>query len=196
MPVRAGDEAFNPATESRWRVLETDMENGGAGFSVEVQCQPGQDADIAEHFHTGWTERFEILSGAARYRLDGTAHEAGPGDSIVFLPNRRHVHPWAAGDAPMTYRQVTRFAHADPRAAQETLGVFLTLFALAGEGRTDARGLPKNPLRAAVVLRTLARHGGYDASVPVFVQKFAAATLGAVGAALGYRAVDERLLGE
>jgi hypothetical protein len=53
----------------------------------------------------------------------------------------------------------------------------------------DGQGRPKNPFQLAVTLKTLGKHGGYDAALPIPVQKFLAATLGRLAEALGYRAV-------
>ena len=47
----------------------------------------------------------------------------------------------------------------------------------------------------AATVRALGRHGGYDAAVPVAVQKVVAATLGWVAEALGYRGVAAKYLG-
>lgn len=196
MPLRAGSKAINPATGSHWEVIESDAETAGRGFTIEVRCAPNAPADILEHVHLDWTETFEIVSGSARYKLNGVEGAASAGESVTMPPNQPHVHPWNAGDAEMVYRQVARFARPDPAAAQEVLGVFFTLFGLTAEGKIGRRGLPKNPLQFAATLRTLVRHDGYDASVPIPAQKLLAATLGWLAEAIGYRAVYPRFVGD
>lgn len=190
MVVRAGDEVRNPSTGSRLTVLETESETAGMGFALGVTCPAGAGPDAPEHFHLDWTERFTILAGTARYRLDGGERTAQAGETIVFPPARRHVHPWNGGDTELVYRQETRFPAPRPQAVQDTLGVFGTLYRMAARGETNAKGLPRNPLQLAVTLKSLVRHGGFDAAIPVQVQKLVAATLGTLAERLGYRAVD------
>jgi hypothetical protein len=192
--IRAGFTIVNPLTQSRTVVIQSDAETNGMGWLLEVHCAPKAGPDIAEHLHTDWTERFEILSGAAHYKLDGAQHAAQPGDSFVVLPGRRHIHPWNAGDATLIYRQHNDFGSPSPAAVQDVLGVFATIAGLAREGKVDRQGRPKSPLQLAATLATLNKHGGYDASLPVAVQRLLAATLGRLAAALGYRGVYERFV--
>jgi mannose-6-phosphate isomerase-like protein (cupin superfamily) len=190
MVVRAGDEAHNPLTGSRLRILEAENETAGLGFTLEVLCPPGAGPDVLEHFHLDWTERFAILAGVARYRLDGDVRTVEAGETLIFPPLHRHVHPWNGGDTELVYRQETRFRAPSPQAVQDTLGVFSTLYRMAAQGETNARGLPKNPLQLAVTMKLLIRHGGFDAAIPVPVQRVVAATLGSLAERLGYSAVD------
>jgi len=189
MPIAAGTTSVNPRTGSQWVLLAGASETGGRGFTVEVSCRPGMPPDVLEHFHAHWTETFTIVQGACRYRLDRQEKSAEAGETFILPANRPHVHPWNAGTGPMVYRQATEFGRPDPGAVDELLGVFFTLFALAGEGKLDARGMPKNPLQLAATLKTLVRLEGYDASVPPYLQKLTAATLGSLAQVLGYRAV-------
>jgi len=191
MVVRAGDEIHNPLTGSLLRILETDSETAGLGFALEVVSPAGAGPDVPEHFHRDWTERFTILAGRARYRLDGDERMAEAGETIVFPLGHRHIHPWNAGDTELVYRQETRFAVASPQAVQDTLGVFGALYRMAARGETNARGLPRNPLQLAAMLKVLVRHGGFDAAIPVAAQKLIAATLGSLAERLGYSAVEE-----
>lgn len=188
MAHEAGSITTNPRTGSTWTLIEGEGETEGRGFVVEVACLPGAGPDIMEHFHQHWTETFEIVEGHARYRLDGTEHGAATGATIVLPPGQPHVHPWAVGTDRLVYRQTTVFATPDARAVRDTLGVFFFLFALAREGKVDARGLPRNPLQLAATLKALVRHGGYDAAVPVFAQKVLASTVGGLAELLGYSA--------
>jgi hypothetical protein len=192
--IRAGFTIDNPLTGSRTLVLEADAEMNSQGWLLESRCQPGAAPDIAEHLHLTWTETFEIISGKAYYKLDGTQHMAVAGESFTVNPNQRHVHPWCAGDEEMVYRQRNDFEGRTPDAVQEVLGVFATIAQLAAQGKVDSLGRPKNPLQLAVTIKTLGKHGGYDATLPISVQKFLAATLGRLAEALGYRAVAPHFL--
>lgn len=194
--ITAGFTIHNPITKSQTTILETDAETDGMGWLLEVRCAPGQKSDIAEHYHLDWVETFEIRSGTAFYKLDGVQKTAGAGETFVVQPRQRHVHPRCADGEEMVYRQSNRFGQRSPAAVQEVLGTFATIAGLAGQGKIAASGLPKDPLQLAATLRTLARHGGYDASLPASAQDFIAATLGRLAEAIGYRAVYPQFIGE
>ena len=187
--IRAGFTFNNPLTGSRWLVVESDAETGGTGWTLEVRCLPGANPDILEHRHLTWTETFKIIAGIAHYKVDGVQQTAAPGDTIVMPPGRPHIHPWNAGDSELVFHQVTRFVQANTTAVQDVIGVFATLFGLAGEGKVGRQGLPKNPLQFAATARALARYDSYDARFPIPMQKLLAATLGRVAEALGYKGV-------
>jgi quercetin dioxygenase-like cupin family protein len=191
--IRAGFETTDPRTGTRSVVIEGAEETGGRGFLIEVHCPEGARAAVLAHLHTTWTEEFEILRGAATCRLGGEERALSAGESIVMPPRLPHVHPWNSGSGEMLYRQRSDFGEVRPEAVGDVLGVFATLNALAGAGKVDDKGLPKNFLQLAAALRTLTRHGGYDAKAPIAAQRLMAATLGRFAELLGYRGADPRL---
>jgi len=192
--IQAGFTTIDPVTMTRTIVIESDAETNGAGFTLEVTCPPMAPSHILEHLHLAWTETFEILSGRARYKLDGNTNIADAGDTIVMPANQPHVHPWNAGDKDMVYRQTTEFAQPSRAAVQDVLGAFATINGLARDGKIAKRGLPKNPLQFAATLRTLTTHGGFDAKAPIPVQRMIAATLGRIAQAVGYRGSYDKYL--
>lgn len=194
--ITAGLTVESPITHSRTTFLKTDKETDGMGWLLEVRTQPGAPADITEHFHTDWTETFEIISGTAYYKLDGVQKTAQAGEKFVVNPRQLHMHPWCAGQTEMVYRQSDQFARRDPAAVQDVLGVFVTIAKLAAQGKVDGTGRPKDPLQMAATLRTLVKYGGYDSSISPGVQDFIAATLGRLAEALGYRAVHPEWIKE
>ena len=187
--IRAGFTIENPITKSRTVVIESDEETKGMGWLLEVSCAPKAPPDIGEHLHLTWTETFEIISGTAYYKLNGVKKTAQAGEKIVMPPRQFQIHPWNAGETEMIYRQRDQFGQPGHQAVQDVLGVFATIAGLAREGKVDKKGLPKDPLQLAIILRTLSKYGGYDASLPIPVQNFLAATLGWLAKALGYKAV-------
>lgn len=187
--IQAGFTIESPITKSRTTALESDAETHGAGWLLETRCMPRSRPDIAEHFHLNWTETFEIISGTATYKLNGIVKKTQAGEKIVMPPRQPHIHPWNMGNVELIYRQHDVFGQPDPQAVQDILGVFATIAGLARDGKIDRKGLPKDPLQLAATLRTLVKHGGYDASQSVSAQNFIAATLGLLAVTLGYRAV-------
>jgi hypothetical protein len=194
--IRAGFTIENTMTKSRTIVLESDAETKGMGWLLEVHCAPQTGSDVPEHLHLTWTENFEIISGSAHYKLNGIQKRAAAGEKFVVLPGELHIHPWNAGESDMVYRQTNRFERANPQAVQDVLGVFATRAGLARQGKVDSNGRPKNPLQLGITLRTLNKHGGYDARMPIALQNFLGATLGGLAKVLGYKAVYPQYVGE
>ncbi len=190
--IHAGFTIENPITESRVIVLRGNDETSGTGWLLEAHSVPHADPDIPEHLHLTWTETFEIVAGTAFYELDGVRKRAEAGDSFVVRPRQRHVHPWNAGETELVYTQLDEFDPPDPQATQDVLGVFATVAGLAREGKVSKRGTPKNPLQLAAMLKTLNKHGGYDAKFPIQMQQMLTFTLGSFAEKLGYRAVYPR----
>lgn len=193
--IQAGFTFENPITKGRTLVIKSDVETNGMGWLLEHHSVPHAQPEIPEHLHLTWTETFEILAGEAFYKLDGVQKSASAGDKFVVQPRHYHIHPWNAGETELVYRQSNLFDQPDAQAVQEVLGVFATIAGLAGEGKVDSHGSPKNPLQLAATLKTLNKHGGYDAKLPNRVQDILAATLGTLAEALGYQAIDPRFVG-
>jgi hypothetical protein len=194
--IHAGFTIESPRTGTRTVVVKSDAETSGNGWELELHCRTNAGPDIAEHLHLDWTETFEIVSGSAYYKLDGIRKTAQAGESFVVHPRRLHVHPWNAGETEMIYRQNNKFSQSNPPAVQDVLGVFATIAGLTREGKVGNDGRPKNFLQLAATMRTLNKHGGYDARISIGTQYLISATLGRLAEALGYRAVYPRFVGE
>jgi quercetin dioxygenase-like cupin family protein len=73
-PIHRVSYSFEREGENLW--VHTWMEDGG---------------HLPEHFHPVQEERWEVLEGAARVKLDGTWHDITPEDGpVTVLPNVRH----------------------------------------------------------------------------------------------------------
>lgn len=194
--ISSGLTIDNPVIQSRIIVLKGDAETNGLGWLLEVHRPPHTGLDIAEHLHLTWKETFEIISGTAHYKLNGVEGIAKAGEQIVVLPRQPHIHPWNAGEAEMVYRHHTEFDQPNAQAVQDGVGVLATLAGLAREGKVNQRGQPKNSWQLAVTLKMAVKYGNYDASLPIPLQNFLAATLGSLAEALGYTASYPRHLNE
>ena len=191
--ISAGFETTDPMTQIRTVVIQGAQETSGRGWVLEVHSPEGAAAFLA-HVHRTWTETFEILQGSAICRVGSGEHRLAAGESIVMPPKVPHVHPWNAGTGVMVYRQTNDFGASTPGAVDETLGAFATIHGLAREGRVGKNGLPSNLLQFAATGRAYAKHGTFDAALPVALQLGLSATLGRLAEALGYRAVYDRYL--
>jgi mannose-6-phosphate isomerase-like protein (cupin superfamily) len=185
--LRAGDVIENPVMGQRILFCKLAPETQGAFVEVEYFNRPftGKGAAPA-HFHPTMTERFEILAGRARYRLDSQEHEAQPGDVLTFPRRVPHLHPWSISDEALHVRQTTTPDHPDLSALETSGAALVTLFGLARDGKVDKNGLP-NLLQLAVLVRSMMPYAYLD-GMPIRVQELVFGGLASVGRALGYRA--------
>ena len=190
--INPGFETTDPFTKTRLIVVKGAQETAGRGWVTEVHCPEGAAPWVAAHVHRTWTETFEILQGTASYRLGTAVQTLRAGESVTMPPGVPHVHPWNIGSGVMIYRHTNDFGASTPEAVGDVLGAFATINGLAREGRVGKKGIPTNPLQAAATIRTLTKHGGFDAAVPVALQLCLSATLGRLAEVLGYRAVYDR----
>ena len=192
--ISQGFETTDPITKTRLVVVKGAQDTGGRGWVTEVHCPEGAAPWGPAHVHRSWTQTFDILQGTASCRLGTTVHTLKTGERIVMPPGVPHVHPWNTGSGVMVFRHTNEFGASTPEAVHDVLGAFATINGLAREGRIGKNGVPKNPLQAAATIRTLTKHGGFDAVLPISPQLAVSATLGRLAEALGYRAVYDRYL--
>jgi mannose-6-phosphate isomerase-like protein (cupin superfamily) len=138
---RSGDTIENPVTGERLVFRATAAETNGEVTAFDTYVQPN-GAVAAAHYHPLQSERFEIVSGRIGLRLGGEKLEVGPGQVVRIGPGTPHKF-WNAGDA------VLHFV-AEVRPALRFEEMIRTMFGLAADGKTNAKGMP-NPFRMAVI---------------------------------------------
>ena len=105
-------------------------------------CFPA-GGSVGLHVHGRQEERFEVLSGSARFRVGRRRLTAGAGEHVAVPPGT--VHGWGnAGEDEL-------WARVQFRPALRTEQLFHALFALEREGRVDRKGRPR-PLPLATLL--------------------------------------------
>jgi quercetin dioxygenase-like cupin family protein len=138
---------------------------------------------IPEHVHPVQDERFSILAGEAHFVLDGVARLVSSGESIVVPAGTPHS---VANLASVEVKGVVEL-----RPALSTRQMFEALGALASEGRTDARGAPKNPLQLGATIWRF-RHESRVTSPPIWLQNIILPLLAALARVFGVRPYLER----
>ena len=176
--AKAGDVIGHPVTGERIEFLKTARETDGRSLRMGLLVEPRGFAAV-EHVHPNQDERFEILSGRFRYRVDGVEREAGAGE-VVEVP-KGVTHVWRnAGEEDL--RMIIEF-----RPALRSEEFFESFFALGQDGKTDPEtGMP-NPVRTATVLHEF-RDEIRPVKPPQFVQPVLFGMLAFVGRLIGYRA--------
>jgi quercetin dioxygenase-like cupin family protein len=181
----AGDQIENPVTGERLVFHETSAETGGARVVFETIVRPSGFV-AAAHVHPFQTERFEVLAGTLRIRHGKETVELRPGEIVTVEPQTPHTF-WNAGD-----HQVRFLCTVTPALQFERL--IATMFSLAGDGKTNKKGMP-NPIRLAVI----ANSHFDDVRLPLIpqsMQKLALALGAPVGELLGFAATYDPRPGE
>jgi len=176
--ARAGDELVNPATGLRTVFRETAQTTSGELLLVDWIGDPGWTTG-PDHLHPFQVERFEVLSGELGLRVAGVESGHGPGDAIVVPASVPHA-AWNAGDGAV--HVLVEF-----RPALRTEIAFESLAGLARDGMTTGAGVPRNPLRLALVLREFEDEILF-VRPPLAVQKAILGPLAMLGRLLGFRA--------
>jgi quercetin dioxygenase-like cupin family protein len=111
-------------------------------LEVEALYRPS-GSPPPKHLHPQQDERFEVLDGLLRARVEGRDHTLRPGDTLEVPRNAVH-QMWNAGDRP------TRVAW-QTRPAGRTEQWFTAIDTLHREGRVGRNGMP-GPLAFGVLL--------------------------------------------
>jgi len=175
---RKGEVFTNPVTGER-SVVRVGSEDGDGSYAlVDLYVQPG-GAVSGEHVHDTLWEGFEVVSGTVGFRLNGEESICGPGEGAEVPIGTSHDW-WNAGDDE---------AHVEVELRGEGEGfesLIVTLYGLAHEGKTDAKGKP-GLLQLAVIAREF-RHVIRFTKPPAWVQAALFGPLAALGRARGLRA--------
>lgn len=184
--LEAGEIVDNPVTGQRTLICKTERDTQGTCVEVEYFLPPYAGKNSSpRHFHPTWNERFDILSGVARYRLGSVEKTAEPGDSLAFPAGVPHMHPWSAGPEALHARQTTMPPLPDMDGLGATMTAIETLIRLAQLGRVNRDGLP-NLFQLAALLRAMMPNT-YLADLPISAQRPLLGLLATAGHAMGYR---------
>jgi quercetin dioxygenase-like cupin family protein len=176
--IRPGDTIHNPVTGERIVFHQTSAETGGEAVVIETFVDPGGFV-AAAHVHPTQEERFQVLRGTVGFQVGRRKEVAGPGTRVTVPAGTRHRF-WNAGD------DVAQFV-CEIRPALQFESLLETMFALAGDGKTNRKGMP-SPLRLAVIAN--AHFDTVRLPFPPAVLQKLALSLGApLGRVLGYGAV-------
>jgi quercetin dioxygenase-like cupin family protein len=180
---RRGEVFENPVTGERVVVLTDPEEHPDRVLVSHLFITPGGRVATA-HYHPGIRERFHVIEGRVGFQIGDSERELGPGEAAEAPPGTVHDW-WQLGDEEA---QVLVEVTPGDRFV-ELVG---TMFGLAREGKTDAKGMP-NPLQLAVSASE------YDdvmvvTSPPRPVQKAMFALLGPIGRARGLEPKYDRYL--
>jgi quercetin dioxygenase-like cupin family protein len=170
--AEVGEEMVNPVSRERFVWRHTAASTGG-GY-CEFDLYLGEGAVVAaSHVHPGQQERFEVKSGLLRLSSQGREELLSAGDVRTIDPGS--THSWgnaARGETVVTVRLT-------PALRSEAF--FASFCKVANEGHANAKAMPRNPLRLAVLAheyRDVARLPGAAGTAPALAILGALAYLG------------------
>lgn len=169
----------NPVTGETMKVLESNRNV----FKVEYNLRQGGAAPTA-HYHPWQEQIISVLAGELHCRVGKETVILRAGDSARVPPGVTHTQ-WNQAETEVV-------AVEEMRPALRTHNLFRVLFALARDGRTDSKGLPKPLIGAAFTsvfrdegtpssiglrflfgaLRPLSRLLGYERLIREYLKKF------------------------
>jgi quercetin dioxygenase-like cupin family protein len=174
--IETGQTLVNPVTGERMTFVETAAENGGERVVIELRADPGGSV-AAAHVHPSQWETFSVVSGTLGVKIAGRQAEVEPGQVLGVAPGVAHTW-WNAGEDELVFR-------CEIRPALQFESLIETMFALAADGKTNAKGMP-NPFRLAVIANAY-----FDTVqlpvIPAWMQKAGSSVGALAGKAMGYR---------
>ena len=176
--AKAGDTIESPPTGARIRFLKTARDTNGQLLQIDDVMKGGGRVAI-QHVHPYIEERFEILSGTARFSMHGQQRDVGAGETVVVPAGTPHV--WGNPHD----EEVHLIIEFRPALRMEEW--LETFFGLQKDGKVSPNsGLP-NVLQWAVISREY-EDELYLASPPLLVQRVRFGLLALIGKLLGYKA--------
>lgn len=145
---RYGDFFENRITGERIVVLRGDEDAATGQSALAHLTVTPRGAVAGEHVHPQIEERFAVISGVLGTRLDGVERELRAGEGATAAPGVRHDW-WNAGDGDASV--LVEVSGPSEQAARFEAMV-ATIFGLANDGLTNAKGLP-HPLQLVLLAR-------------------------------------------
>jgi quercetin dioxygenase-like cupin family protein len=176
--AKVGEEMVNPVSGERFVWRHTAASTGGAYCEFDLHLSEGAVV-AAPHVHPAQQERFEVKSGLIRLRSEDREELLSAGDVRTIEPGTTHAWGNAASGETLVTVRLT------PALRSEAL--FTSFCRVASEGHANAKAMPRNPLRLAVLAheyRDVARLPGAAGTAPALAIFGAAAR---VGRAFGIR---------
>jgi mannose-6-phosphate isomerase-like protein (cupin superfamily) len=162
----AGQILDNPVSGERITFRKTAADTRGELLEIDLELAP--DGHVpGKHVHPAQEERFEVLSGKMKFKMGHKTVIAEAGE-VVTVP-AGVAHKFANGG------DETAHVRVQVRPALRMEELFETTVALAEEGRTTSKGMPK-PLDLALFVQEYADEV-QGAFPPVWVQRATMAPL-------------------
>jgi mannose-6-phosphate isomerase-like protein (cupin superfamily) len=175
----------NPVT-GEWVTTLEPREQTGAEYESGLGIFPAGNDGPPEHYHVGYEETFEIVTGTFEFTAGGETHTVSAGGELTIQPK-----------VPHTFRNVGDELGATvttTRPAASTGDVIATLYGLGHEGELDSDGQPA-PLQGLVMAAETADDTVFTSPPPSIALPLAK-VVAPLARRLGYSASRERSLSD
>ena len=158
----ARDTIVNPLTSEEVTFVLTAGETNGEKAVVEIRIGPKAKGPPL-HYHSAFTETFEVLEGELTLRVGSTTRRLTAGERLTVAVNQRHTF-WSESDRPTRFRGTIEPASADVEHC------FRIAFGLARDGLLSPSGVPKRLSHLAILATMSQSHLAGPASIlgPIF----------------------------
>ena len=143
----AGQTIENPVSGEKITFIQTAADTDGELLEIELELA-ADGAVPGAHIHPEQEERFEVIEGTMSFRMGLKKIVAGPGEVVTVPAGKVHAFKNAGDDTAKVRVQI--------RPALQMEQLFETTVALAEDGRTTSKGMPK-PLDLALFVREYRR---------------------------------------
>ena len=165
----------NPITGVRHTFLVTCEETGGEYARVRAELPP-RARGVPMHFHLSYTESFEVLEGRLDLCVGKKNHVVLTRGQSDFAPLKVPHRFWNATDEPTVFEAEIRPAANFEKAIRVADG-------MARDGRTNAKGVPKNLFELALLYELA---DSYLTGMPLFLQRGIFGALARIARKRGY----------
>jgi quercetin dioxygenase-like cupin family protein len=162
----AGKVLENPVSGERITFRKTASDTDGELLEFDLELTPGGHVP-GKHVHPSQEERFEVLAGTMKFKMGRKTVIAEAGEVVVV--------PAGVGHKFANGSDETAHVRVQVRPALEMERLFETAVALAEEGRTTGKGMPK-PLDLALFVSEFSEEV-QGAFPPVWIQRATLAPL-------------------
>ena len=135
---------YHPMQRDAATFLKTASETNGEYTLVEVELAPHGSNDL--HYHTEFTEEFEVREGQLNVHCGGEELVLKPGEKALVPINVNHRF-YSMSDQPARFLVTLRPGHA---GFEKTIQI---AYGLASDGKTSPDGTPKGLLTLALILK-------------------------------------------
>ncbi len=135
----------NPVIQDRVTFLELSAETGGQYTLAEIELAPGGGNEL--HYHRSYAETFTCVEGVLGLQVGKATHTLQPGESAIAPAGEVHRFFNPSADQPVTF--TVRIAPGAPGFER----MLQVAYGLAADGRTNGKGVPKDPAHTALIIR-------------------------------------------
>ena len=133
---------YNPLAKDRVTFVRSAAETNGEYTLVQVELAP--KGGNALHFHTNFTEEFEVLEGTLSIELEKKVITLQPGERAIAPKYKIHRFFNQDASSPCTFLVTIRPA----RKFEEMLRI---AYGLINDGLTNSKGIPKSIWHTALM---------------------------------------------